>query len=1542
MDRCTADPVTDNPVWTMTVTPAVAGESGRVCGDPTSTPAVLRFTPTSGPMPYGAWDPRTRTAALSEISYTARATRLAGGNAVSSARFELGGSGAEVLPVSDDAPILIDRYASAASVVHVDPAHVEIDERLRWRVELDSDVGTGSSATIIALPRTDDGGYLNSLDDPAAYRAAGGAEHSAFHGTVALQRAALSADDTTPGTRLFFTTRPHPSLDPTDTAAVWHPVSQAGQGSTPPLAEATALRVEVPAAAHGASAILEVTMQPRNNREDDRYLLWAGRTAWSADDSSTAPMPWPREVDVVMGSIAGTVWWDENRDAARQGAEHRVAQVEVGLFRASDGAAATPMRTVSTNADGEYRFDGLPHGDYVARILDRGSQLPRSVTSYYNQQLDVEATYSFRNQRFEAAKETSTPLKLTVGGAVTKVDFGFFTPGPKIDIDKSSADLECGAEVCTAAWELQVQNLGTTDLDGLTLTDTASDALYDVQVSHGGFSRPVQVLDTQEGAIALLDDGSVWSWGSGAGSSNGNGGSVANQYAAPVLTAPNTPLTGVSRLAAKAQGGVALRQDGTVWAWGYGGEGQNGDGDTSDNGFAAPVLTAPGTPLAGVMSLHAGSWSSAATLNDGSLWIWGYGNQGAMANGTTQHNLFAAPVLTAAGTAFTNATSVSLRDSGGAAVRSDGSVWAWGGGTAGANGNGSAGGSELYAAPVKLNSTTPLTSAVSVATRPYGGAAILRNGTVVTWGERTSGATGTGPTGNTVYAKPLLTGPGLPLGDVESVSLHAAGGAALRSDGSLWSWGLGLLTGNGTGANNDYAAPVQRAPGVPLDDVAEVRMSSNGGRAVLADRTLVSWGAGLSGSNANGGTQNQFYASPALTAPQQQLAGVEYLGSIEDGALIKNRDFGSTVIAGGKVFAWGSKGKNGTGQSTSDVLFATAVSKASGIPLRGTPADGSEAIVAQSQTSGGGLTERGYALPRLPKGETLRVLVTGSINRGTSDVRLLNQAWVTSPDTPFVGLQGRAKPLAPADPGPAFTPAGIVGNPSCDTDASSPAQNTAAPDSCDQVAVTVPGAGTPPGSISGSVWVDDLSRDGVREPSSPAVAGVPLSLVNSAGALLGQTVTGDDGSYRFVNVPAGHGYTVEFGVRGQTPTQQTLDALALPGEPSDYSYGFTSGAASCAEDRSCAGAADSRSAAVSVSAGQQTRHVNAGVVLAAASLQVTKAAADPALGNPAQLSADASGDSAAVPLRLTFTNTGSEPLVDFHWVDTTLAGPAATGLVCSSLGVPVDPATLTLPVAATVECEASLPSMHLGERHRDRFTVLATGADTGTLVSGEAAWEAVVGATPSWTLSKTADPASGSTVAAGDRITYTLTATNTGNLTLDDLRVDDEIGKLLGHAKLDGQLPVGVTRSGSGSQSVLQWQLPPLAPGGSLSVSYTVTVNSDAHGATLVNRVSGSATVQDPAAPQGPRRALDPSSCTAAAPCATSHRVAILPIVIPIPPGVVPDVPVGAVPGLPPRLTPTGSDSLLLLGAAGIVMLATGLGVLSRRRRAAGRSAAAS
>ena len=83
-------------------------------------------------------------------------------------------------------------------------------------------------------------------------------------------------------------------------------------------------------------------------------------------------------------------------------------------------------------------------------------------------------------------------------------------------------------------------------------------------------------------------------------------------------------------LVAGASHNLAVAADGTLWAWGWNGYGQLGDGTTTDH--QTPVQV-PG--MADVVAIAGGVVQTLALLRDGTVWAWGWNTSGQLGDGTT-------------------------------------------------------------------------------------------------------------------------------------------------------------------------------------------------------------------------------------------------------------------------------------------------------------------------------------------------------------------------------------------------------------------------------------------------------------------------------------------------------------------------------------------------------------------------------------------------------------------------------------------------------------------------------------------------------------------------------------------------------------------------------------------------------------------------------------------------------------------------------------------------------------------------------------------
>ena len=318
------------------------------------------------------------------------------------------------------------------------------------------------------------------------------------------------------------------------------------------------------------------------------------------------------------------------------------------------------------------------------------------------------------------------------------------------------------------------------------------------------------------------------------------------KYSSPV----QIPGTTWSAISARGNGGtehvsLAVKTDGTLWSWGYNNFGMLGHNNRTN--YSSPVQVGSGTDWVKDQKAISNGANTFAIKTDGTLWSWGYGEDGGLGQ---NDNVYRSSPVQIPGTTWSKVSGGTRRGAFG--IKTDNSLWGWGN-----NGVGALGQNDRtnYSSPKQIPGdwatiASGAPSGVQLATKT--------DGTLWTWGVNEYGQLGQNNT--TVRSSPVQV-PGTTWNTGDSkMAVSAASAHAIKTDGTLWSWGanyFGILS-----QNNEiyYSSPVQ-VPGTTWNTVACSYVSAY---ATKTDGTVWSMG-----SNANGqlGQNNTAHKSSPVQIP---------------------------------------------------------------------------------------------------------------------------------------------------------------------------------------------------------------------------------------------------------------------------------------------------------------------------------------------------------------------------------------------------------------------------------------------------------------------------------------------------------------------------------------------------------------------------------------------------------------------------------------------------------------------------------------------------
>jgi alpha-tubulin suppressor-like RCC1 family protein len=282
---------------------------------------------------------------------------------------------------------------------------------------------------------------------------------------------------------------------------------------------------------------------------------------------------------------------------------------------------------------------------------------------------------------------------------------------------------------------------------------------------------------------AIKNDGTLWMWGYNANRQLGFSG-------APTVPTKLGTLTNWKLVELGWYYSMAIKTDGTLWSWGLNSNGSLGLGDTTTRTTPTQVGTLTDWNL--ISNGHNGH--TLAIKTDGTLWVWGWNSSGQLGLNHVDNVLSPVQLGSATDWKFVNCTQMASY-----AIKTDGTLWAWGN-----NNEGDLGQGDIIhrSSPTQIGS---LTDWKTVEGYNQHSIALKTDGTLWGWGRNANYEMGINHN-TSPQMSPIQIGA---LTNWLSISCTADSSFAIKADGTLWAWGANSSYCLGLEAGGPRSSPTQ-------------------------------------------------------------------------------------------------------------------------------------------------------------------------------------------------------------------------------------------------------------------------------------------------------------------------------------------------------------------------------------------------------------------------------------------------------------------------------------------------------------------------------------------------------------------------------------------------------------------------------------------------------------------------------------------------------------------------------------------------------------
>lgn len=322
-----------------------------------------------------------------------------------------------------------------------------------------------------------------------------------------------------------------------------------------------------------------------------------------------------------------------------------------------------------------------------------------------------------------------------------------------------------------------------------TYIDSLSNLL--LVANNGKLTDVISIVSTGGGYrnFALKADTTLWGWGYNIDGAVGDGTNTNRPMPVKVVG-----LTGVIQVVGE-RASIALKNDGSVWAWGWNADGDLGNGTAGLKEFQnTPIQIDRLTNVASIGRNDTTSSSGFyAIKQDGTLWAWG-----CFANKISRFAVcpdIESPYLPTQISEFSDVIDFKMGGGSYYILRREGTIWAWGDNTFGQLGDGTTNDRDFPIQMIELTGVKDITVATTSGVFAY---ALKEDGTVWAWGYNSTLGTKEPPSTLTLPTPTLVIG----LSDITKISIEGWSRLALKKDGTVWAWAANIGNGSTEGQPN--------------------------------------------------------------------------------------------------------------------------------------------------------------------------------------------------------------------------------------------------------------------------------------------------------------------------------------------------------------------------------------------------------------------------------------------------------------------------------------------------------------------------------------------------------------------------------------------------------------------------------------------------------------------------------------------------------------------------------------------------------------------